>query len=106
MTNFTESRTNIEVKALQISQTNVVNGIGFANIVRNTMSVGYTQIFNDPEDIPIIDTDTSIALPSETITRFRSQGKMNCFLFRGYHFHSIFLGGGVMKKLRFQSHKK
>ena len=75
-TNFTESRNNIEVKAVQVSQTNVVNGIGFANI----MSVGNTQIFNNPEDIPMSEADTSIALPSEIITRFRSKGKMKCFL--------------------------
>ena len=75
-TNFTESRNNIEVKAVQVSQTNVVNGIGFANI----MSVGNTQIFNNPEDIPMSEADTSIALPSEIIARFRSKGKMNCLL--------------------------
>ena len=74
--NFTESRINIEVKAVQVSQTNVVNGIGFANIVRNMMSVGNTQIFNDPDDIPTTEADTSIALPSEIITRFRSWGKI------------------------------
>ena len=75
--NFTESRDNIEVKAVQVSQTNVVNGIGFANIVQNMMSFGNTQIFNDPENIPISEADTSIALPSEIITRFRFKGKLN-----------------------------
>ena len=76
--NFTESRNNIDVKAVQLSQTNVVNGIGFANIVglQTSMSVGNTKIFNDPEDIPISEADTSIALPSDVITRFRSRGKM------------------------------
>ena len=75
--NFTESRGNIEVKAVQVSQTNVVNGIGFANIAQNMMSFGNTQIFNDPENIPISEADTSIALPSEIITRFRFKGKLN-----------------------------
>ena len=91
--NFTESRKNIEVKAFQIPHTNV-NGIGFAYIARNTMSVGYTQIFDDPEDIPISDTDTAIMLPSEAITRFRSRGKMKRLLIsmiRDYHF--FYYGG-------------
>ena len=75
--NFTASRNNIEVKAVQVSQANVVNGIGFANIGQNVMNVGNTQIFNDPENIPISEADTSIALPSEIIARFRLQGKLN-----------------------------
>ena len=74
--NFTESRKNIEVKAVQVAQSNAVKGIGFASIVRNT-SVGNTQIFNDPENIPISETDMSIVLPAEIIARFRVQGKLN-----------------------------
>ncbi|XP_072051658.1 uncharacterized protein [Amphiura filiformis] len=72
-TNITVRRTNIEVNAVQLSQDNIENGFGFANIVRSAGSVGYTKIFNNPEDIPIEETDTSIGLPSEVLSRFRSE---------------------------------
>ncbi|XP_072025988.1 uncharacterized protein [Amphiura filiformis] len=72
-TNFTVSRTNIDVKAVQIPQTNIQNGIGFANIRSSDSAVGNTEIFGDPEDIPVDESDTSIALPPEVISRFRSE---------------------------------
>ncbi|XP_072016526.1 adhesion G-protein coupled receptor G6-like [Amphiura filiformis] len=67
--NFTVSRTNINVQAVQIPRPNLPYGIGFANIVRNSSNVGNTEIFYDPEDISVHESDTSIALPSEVVSR-------------------------------------
>ncbi|XP_072026108.1 adhesion G-protein coupled receptor G4-like [Amphiura filiformis] len=72
-TNFTVSRTNIEVKAAQLSQDNIQNGFGFSNIAQSTDSIGNAEIFKDPDDIPADESDTSIALPSEVVLRFSSE---------------------------------
>ncbi len=69
--NFTVSGRNIDVKAVQIPQSNIPNGLGFANFVQDSLSM----IFNDPEDIPVEEADVTIAVPQEVIKRFKEQGR-------------------------------
>ncbi|XP_072047960.1 uncharacterized protein [Amphiura filiformis] len=75
-TNFTGSRTNIDVQAVQIPQARLPNGIGFASIMQSSADVGNTKIFTNAEAIPDGEVDASIQLPSDVISQFGSKGQV------------------------------